>query len=503
MASSIVIVVDPISTGGSVAFEAHIRGHSVMAVWCNELMEEFRSHVPDCCKTEGFHYYAEVDEKNSISATAAATKKAAKGMPILACIVGGESGVTLADKLSMELGVVSNGVFASGDRRNKSVQQKAVKAAGLRAVREACGKRWCEVESFVKSESFPVVVKPVESCGSDGVKLCNTLQEAQAHFNLLMDSQRKVGAQGAAVLVQEFLKGKEYVVDHVSYTEPETGKVVHKCVMVWVYDKRPTNGSAFVYWGMIPVDSQSKEAKILIQYTQGVLNALKLNNGPTHGEVMMRDDVPCLVEMNCRSHGWDGSWVPLCNLMCGYAQPALALDSHINPSKVAQIPDAMPSPFKASGQAVMLVSYFSGTVKSAPGYEKMKKLSSFLALQTGYEKGSKVELTVDLFTAVGVLILANTNKAQLEADLADVRKMEKEGIFEFDEEIDPALYQPTPDIVEFKDRRRASSSFDATLVAPPPPTPPYPMMAAVFGAGILAGIIISGPEGAAQELGGG
>jgi len=134
-------------------------------------------------------------------------------MPVVACIVGGESGVTLADKLSSELGVVSNGVFGGGDRRNKSVQQKAVKAAGLRAVREAVGKTWDEVSPFVESEALPIVVKPVESCGSDGVKLCKTKQEVKAHFHLLMESQRKVGAQDAAVLCQEFLRGKEYVVD--------------------------------------------------------------------------------------------------------------------------------------------------------------------------------------------------------------------------------------------------------------------------------------------------
>ena len=173
--------------------------------------------------------------------------------------------MTLADKLSTELKVRSNGIFPTGDRRNKSVQQKAVKAAGLRAVREALGKQWSAVEAFVESEPMPVVVKPVESCGSDGVKLCRTKEEAKEHFNLLMDSQRKVGAQDAAVLVQEFLKGQEYVIDHVSRDG------VHKCVMVYVYDKRPTNGAAFVYYGMIPVDAESKEAKILIDYTRGVL----------------------------------------------------------------------------------------------------------------------------------------------------------------------------------------------------------------------------------------
>jgi biotin carboxylase len=424
--SSIVVVVDPVSTGGAVAFEAHLRGHAVIAVWCNELMDDMRSHIPDCCKTEGFKFYAEVDERCSIEETAVAVKAIAGDMPIAACIVGGESGVTLADKLSLELGVRTNGVFPSGDRRNKSVQQKAVKSAGLRAVREALGTEWDEVEAFVDSESFPVVVKPVESCGSDGVKLCKTKQEAKDHFNLLMHSQRKVGAQGAAVLCQEFLKGNEYVVDHVSCNG------VHKTLMVWVYDKRPTNGGDFVYYGMIPVDSASEEAQVLISYTRTVLDALKLNNGPTHGEIMMTEDGPCLVEMNCRSHGWDGAWVPLARALTGgYSQPEVALDSHMNEQAFSQIPDVMPSPFKASGQTLMLVSNFSGTVKATPGYDRMRKLSSFVALQTGVTVGSKVELTVDLFSAVGVLILVNSDAAQLEADMAEVREMEKVGLFEF------------------------------------------------------------------------
>merc|ERR1712084_74805 len=362
-----------------------------------------------------------------------------------------------ADRLSNELKVRTNGIFPFGDRRNKSVQQKAVKAAGMRAVREALGKQWSAVEAFVESEPLPVVVKPVESCGSDGVKLCRTKQEAKEHFNLLMDSQRKVGAQDAAVLVQEFLKGQEYVIDHVSRDG------VHKCVMVYVYDKRPTNGAAFVYYGMIPVDAESKEAQILIEYTRGVLDALGLDNGPTHGEVMMTSDGPCLVEMNCRSHGWDGSWVPLAKMLTGgYSQPDVALDSHVDGSAFAKIPEVYPSPLKAAGQNVMLVSFFSGTVRRTPGYDKMKKLSSFVALQTGVEVGSRVELTVDLFTAVGVLVLANTDAKKMEADLAEVRRMEKEGLFTFDEEVDPVQAEPSPDTIIPAGRKR-TGSFESTI----------------------------------------
>jgi len=486
MTQECVVVVDPISTGGSVAFDAFSKGYATVAVWCNELMPEFKSHLPDCCVSTNFSFYAEVDEKETIAATAAAVKKAVDPMKIIAVIVGGESGVTLADKLSTEMQVRSNGIFSVGDRRNKSVQQKAVKAAGLRAVREALGKKWSTVEAFVDSEPMPVVVKPVESCGSDGVKLCRTKEEAQAHFNLLMDSQRKVGAQDAAVLVQEFLKGQEYVIDHVS----RDGE--HKCVMVWVYDKRPTNGSAFVYYGMLPVDADSKEAKILIEYTRGVLDALKLNNGPTHGEVMMTSDGPCLVEMNCRSHGWDGAWVPLAQALCGYAQPGVAIDSHVNPEAFAKIPVLYPCPFKAAGQTVMLVSFFSGIIKSTPGYDKMRKMKSFVALQTGYKIGSEVSLTVDLFTAVGVLILAHADKKVLEEELNMVREMEKTGLFEFEEEIDPVTYEASPDlnIQQIRSGRTIrTSSFGETSVKPAEKSMFLPVVVAL-GVGALVGIMV-------------
>jgi len=426
--SAAIVMVDPISTGGTIAFEAHSRGYEVIAVWCSELQEEFKSHVPDCCKTRGFKFYAHVDEKPSLDETVAAVRQAAGSLPVVACIVGGESGVTLADQLSLELGLRTNGILPYGNRRNKSVQQKAIKAAGLRAVREALGTQWREVEAFVKSETFPIVVKPVESAGSDGVKLCQNEVEAKDHFELLMSSQRKVGSQGAAVLCQEFLRGREYVVDHVSRDG------VHKTVMVWYYDKRSTNGSAFVYYGMIPVDSACPEAKTVIEYCRGVLDALQFRNGPTHGEVMMTDDGPCLVEMNCRAHGCDGTWVPLSRALTGgYAQPEVTVSAYLDAYRFAEIPDVMPSPFQAAGQEVMLVSYFSGTVKSTPGYDKLRQLSSFVALQTGIKVGSLVGLTVDLFTAAGILILSHADSKVLENDLSRVRKMEKEGLFEFEE----------------------------------------------------------------------
>jgi biotin carboxylase len=162
------------------------------------------------------------------------------------------------------------------NRRDKKVQQELIKASGLCSVRQAGGDKFEDVEPFLQTESYPVVLKPTESAGSDGVKLCHNFNEAKEHFELLMKSQMVNGGDCPSVLCQEFLRGKEYVVDHVSRNG------VHKTVMLWVYDKRPVNGSAFVYFGCVPVASNSPEAKILIPYVRRVLDALEYKNGPSH-----------------------------------------------------------------------------------------------------------------------------------------------------------------------------------------------------------------------------
>jgi len=291
-ADQAVILVDPYSTGCIVGKEIYKRGYALICCWTAGFSEDMKTHIP---KSAGvMTYHAQVDEvAQDLAATAAACREAAGNLQIVACLAGGEAGVDLADALSEHMELRTNGTEIP-NRRDKKVQQELIAKTGLRSVRQAGSDKFEDVESFLKTEQYPVVLKPVESAGSDGVKLCNDFDEAKEHFEVLMKSQMVNGGHCPAVLCQEFLKGKEYVVDSVSRDG------IHKTTMIWVYDKRPANGSAFVYFGCVPVDSNSEVAQILISYTRGVLDALGFKNGPSHGEVMMTENGPCLVEMNCR-----------------------------------------------------------------------------------------------------------------------------------------------------------------------------------------------------------
>ena len=425
-----VVVTTPYSTGCCIALDMQKRGYELICVWSKGFSENMKTHVPNSCKS--LKWSVVLDEAGSVQETANLIRDVATlhNYNIVACCCGGEAGVDLADALSEELGLLTNGTHIK-NRRDKKVQQELANQAGLRSIRQASGTCYNdEVEQFLQTESYPVIVKPLDSAGSDGVKLCRTYQEAKNHFNNLLGSPMVNGGLCEEVLCQEFLKGKEYVVDHVS----RDGK--HKCVMVWLYDKRPINGGDFVYFGDIPIDPKSPQAELLIPYVQKILDVLGVRNGPSHAEVIMTQDGPCMVEMNCRAHGGDGNWRPLCQAMTGgYDQVSAAVDSYVDEVAFENLPDLPPSPLLASGQCVDLVSYVEGTVKATPGYDIIKALPSFVCMESHITKGTYVKKTVDIATDSGSLVVVHSDPTILARDIAIIRSIESSNaMFEFEED---------------------------------------------------------------------
>ncbi|CAE7433994.1 ddaF [Symbiodinium natans] len=381
-----------------------------------------RGHYPTAARGVPEKFLCELDEQPTLKATSEAIRKATVGKELVAVMCGGETGVKVADALAESMGLRGNSTaHGMENRRDKRVQQEAVKAAGLRSVRSACGTKWSEVAAFASQEEFPIIVKPVESAGSDGVKKCCTVEEAQAHFELLMNSQRKCGAQGAAVLLQEFLKGTEYIVDIVSRNG------VHKTTMVWVYDRRAANGGDFVNFGQKCVLADEPMAKSLIAYSKGCLDALKVTNGATHTEVMMTAEGPCLVEVNSRCHGAAGAWMPLAEALTGYTQVGVCVDAFLNPEAFDRLPEVPPSPFLKAGEMVSLISYHEGVVDGTPGFDTVRRLKSYVSLEENVHVGDHVQKTIDLFTVTGMAVLIHSDPQVLEADVSLIRKMEVEG----------------------------------------------------------------------------
>ena len=140
--------------------------------------------------------------------------------------------------------------------------------------------------------------------------------------------------------------------------------------------------------------------------------------------------------MNCRAHGGDGNWRPLCKcLNGGYDQVDATVMAYFEKDKFDALPDKTPSPFQYHGQCVDMVSFTQGTVKATPGYDAIKQMQSYVHLETGKKPGSKVARTVDIATDIGSVVMMHSNPDVLARDIATIRQMERDNsMFEFEED---------------------------------------------------------------------
>jgi biotin carboxylase len=161
--------------------------------------------------------------------------------------------------------------------------------------------RWEDVEAFIvelfgdldESRKIRLVLKPLKSSASEGVYLVESVREARVAFDTIIGKTDQYGNVNDTVLVQvsppatsmgpvscdgvlmctwrgvvaqEFLSGAEYVVNCVSCDGE------HKVVSIWKYDKRPVNGSKFVYFGVNLFESPDGVMETrMASYIRGVL----------------------------------------------------------------------------------------------------------------------------------------------------------------------------------------------------------------------------------------
>ena len=202
-----VAVVDPFSTGAVVASYLNASGADVHAVYSAHLdqLERVQSLVPAGLQLTFSSITAFSDNIDEMIRTITLSA------PITAVVAGAETGVELADALSERMGLRSNGTASTSVRRNKFLMGEAVRASGLRAVKQLKSSAWGEVESWIAEwnpSPFRVIVKPIDSAGSDDITLCNSLHEVRQSFGNILGKVNGLGLVNDAVLVQEYLEGE-------------------------------------------------------------------------------------------------------------------------------------------------------------------------------------------------------------------------------------------------------------------------------------------------------
>lgn len=334
-------------------------------------------------------------------------------------LAGSEPGVELADLLSASLGLKGNDPKTSSRRRNKYLMAQAISEQGLDCAKQYLVSTRQELLDRIKDiGSRPIVLKPVDAMGSEDVRICFDEYEALDAFKTIIRKKNVVGLLNDTVLIQEFLKGEQYVVNAVSIHGN------HKVSEIW-HEKRLNIrgvGNIYDYETMIPYEGNVQQK--LISYTKKVLTALGVEEGASHTEIIFTDRGPVLVETGARMQGGIIS-DPIIKAI-GDSHMTMTLRRYLDPvSFLENI--STPYVMTKISRVVNLIMTEGGVVKENNCAKLLATLPSFYMIARTPSIGELVRKTVDLPSKVGHIYLMHDSLSQLDIDYRKIREWEASG----------------------------------------------------------------------------
>jgi len=231
---------------------------------------------------------AVVDIADPVAVTEAAREAGAIGIAYIVT----EVAVRSAAEACATLGLPSITPDVARRCTDKQAMRECFAAAGLPVPRFRAVSSTSEAMAGARELGFPLVVKPVDSSGSRGVRRCESMDELASAVDAALASSRSRRA-----ILESFLDGPEYTV--------ETYTVNGRTEILGVSDKDrlpfPHLVSINLTYGPF-ADDRLRTA--IGAAAVRAIEATGLETGPGHTEVMATPDGPVVVEVACRGGGY-------------------------------------------------------------------------------------------------------------------------------------------------------------------------------------------------------
>lgn len=424
------LIVDPVSTGYNFVEDAVRRGYSPVVLTTKTQREgtigELRQtgaigvdETPDITSIlykDFYHQPLFLDERETYEETLRMVREIA---PVLV-VAGADTGVSLCAKLAADLGLPGNPVEYLDAMTKKDAMHEALKQAGLRYI---LGQRVSSPEealTFCRENALAsAVVKPLQSAASQGVFLCDTLDEVKAAAEKLLSMKDLFGRPIRDFLVQERIRGPEYIVNTVS----SRGK--HRLNSLLKYKKEKTAEGGHIYDYIEFMDRLEAGTEELVGYALAVADALHYCYGMIHGEYMVDEKGPVLIEVNCRPMGCS---MPsdFLDRIYGQHETDTVLNAMLEPDRFLR---DRQKPYRGRRKAYIKLIMVPSEMDAEdyPIWEVARQLKSTYKIAANLPGGAaRFVKTRDLETNGGMIYLVHEDAKVAEDDLQTLRLMERD-----------------------------------------------------------------------------
>ncbi len=338
---------------------------------------------------------------------------------VVAVLAGAETGVELAEFLANQFHVAGNPPATSLCRRNKAAMANALRQAGVRTIADCVLENPMQASKWLQQQHhYPVVVKPIDSVGTDGFHICHDSAQAMTAVQTLLGHVNVLGKINHQILLQEYIQGTEYIVNTVSLNEE------HFFVDAWQSDKLEINGTRIYDREILlsPLDPIVKD--ILLPYLRQALSALDVQYGPCHSELFIDDKGVVLIESGARLHG--SIFPDAVRYATDWSHLDAVIELVADPQQfrlIAQQHETMS--YSKFVFCVEHIAHKSGRI-SGQAMALIRQLPSCFISRWGVAENEEVVITRDLFSSPGNTYLIHDNLDCLERDYQRLRQIERD-----------------------------------------------------------------------------
>ncbi|WP_157879898.1 ATP-grasp domain-containing protein [Streptomyces natalensis] len=337
-------------------------------------------------------------------------------------IAASEFGVSPADELADLLGTEHNDLVLSKARRDKYEMVQALRAAGVPHARTETVTSSEELGKVLDSwgDAYPLIVKPVNSAGSDGCTVCPDRATAEAAYGAITGARNLMGETNHEVIVQQFLKGTQYIVNTVSLhgshllTELYAERIDH------------TDNAPMLRHIISRTENTGRESE-LVEYVFSCLDALGVREGAAHTEVMLTPDGPRLVEVNSRVMGPCLAPDPY-HAAFGYSHQHLTVERFLRPEEFERR-FALPYGPSRTVAKVFLRPHREGVLEAVDGLRALRRMPGFHSVAGLPQAGETLRDRYLTTGACGIAFLVHEDAALLESVLESLHEIEDAGDF--------------------------------------------------------------------------
>ena len=301
----------------------------------------------------------------------------------------------------------------------KNEMQNRLAENGVRSIKGKVVYSIEEAVEFYENESLKeVVIKPLYSAGSTSVRICLNCEELIENVEQLFNEMNFYGEELTELLIQERINGIEYIVNTVSH------KGIPRVTTVWKYTKIKTSDGATIADSCETVNELNLGEAEMVEYAYKVAKAIGIQYGPVHGEYMIDEKGPVLIEVNCRPMGANMP-IEFLDKISGQHETDTILDAYLKPNTF----------YESLKKRYRLYSY--GTLKSfvvpkdmiarsVPILEMINELKAFhsTSLMNVDLEDIYYKKTVDDNSVAGTVFLVHKDKVEVDNNLNFLRSIE-------------------------------------------------------------------------------